>query len=243
MTTPDRPTAAGVFVVRDPDVCAALEQLLAPHRTEPAPAPAPAPADTTPSQIAALMADAEARAAELTGEPTAHLPEDATIEQLLDHVHLDGQSLSKQDLADARDAHAEISERLRIVEVARARAERDLDDTTAQLKDALAKVTDLETDVATAGRERELADGELNKLRKTIGDLHDDLEEARKAPPAPRATGSRLVDKRSFTALADRMDNQARTQPKDIGDVLRLAARAVRDEVTAVYGPAGKKAS
>lgn len=241
MTESTRPAAAGVFIVRDPDVCAALEQLLAPHRTDRAPAPV---GDDGASRVATLMDAAEARAAELAGAPASHLPENATIEQLLDYVHLDGQSRSQQDLADARDAHADLSERLRVTEVALARANRDLDDTTAQLKDALAKIADLETDVATAGRERELADGELAKLRKTIGDLHDDLGKARKAPPAPRATGSRIADKRAFASLADLMENQARgAKSVDAAGTLRLAARAVRDEIDRVYGSTERKAS
>jgi len=241
MTETTRTAAAGVFVVRDPDVCAALEQLLAPHRTDRAAAPA---GDDGASRVAALMDVAEARAAELAGALTSHLPENATIEQLLDYVHLDGQSRSQQDLADAREAHADLSERLRVTEVALARANRDLDDTTAQLKDALAKVTDLETEVATTGRERELADGELAKARKTIGDLHDDLEKARKAPPAPRATGNRIADKREFAALAELMENQARSaKSADARDTLRLAARAVRAEIAKVYGPTERKAS
>lgn len=242
MTETTRPAAAGVFVVRDPDVCAALEQLLAPHRTE----PAPAPADTSSSQIAALVADAAAVAAELTCDPTATYE---SVGQMLEHVdaraRLTGEAAGRdQAAAESRERSEAMDDRVRRAESAVAHAERDLDTTRGQLQDALARIADLETDVATAGRERELADGELAKLRKTIGQLHDDLEKARKAPPAPRATGSRVADKRAFASLADLMENQARgAKSVDAAGTLRLAARAVRDEIDRVYGSTERKAS
>ncbi|WP_010540398.1 hypothetical protein [Dietzia alimentaria] len=236
MTTTQRPTAAGVFIVRDADVCAALEQLLAPHRI-----------DEGAARATEMLNSAEAHASKLTGDPASHLPE--TIEQLLDHVHKDGQTRSKQDLADARDQRDALAKKLRdtekeirVSESSIARTERDLDEANAQLKDALAKITSLESDVATAGRDSELAEGELNKLRNTVADLHSKLEKTRATPAPAVTTGSRNADKKAFDALATRMDNQALGQPKSVGDVLRLAARAIRDEIDTVYANT-KKAS
>lgn len=241
MTETTRPAAAGVFVVRDPDVCAALEQLLEPHRTD----RAPTPTDDGTHHVAALMADAEKYVTELTDIRPDHLPERATIETLLALVHTEGISTGReQATSEGREQSEAMDDRVRRAESALARAERDLDTTRGQLQDALAKIAALETDVATAGRERELANGELAKARKTIGDLHDDLEKTRKAPPAPRATGSRIADKRAFAALADLMENQARgAKSADATGTLRLAARAVRDEIDRVYGPTERKAA
>lgn len=211
MTTPDRPTAAGVFVVRDPDVCAALEQLLAPHRTEPA-----APADTSSAKIAALMAAAEAAAAALGGDPTNTLPPDATIEQILDHVHTAGHVQGRAlAVAERREEEAEAAESVRRAESSAAHAERQLDQANEQLRAALAKVAELESRPAAAAE----------------------------APRKPRGNSPRAQDRDAFTDLARRMDEQARTQPKPRADVLRIAAKYLRDEIEAVYGAAGKKAS
>lgn len=194
-------TAAGVFVVRDPAVCAALEQLLVPHRTD--------STDDGSAAIAKLMADAEARAAELTGEPTGHLPPDTTIEQLLDYVHRDGQDLSKDSLAEAQDQRGTLNTRLSDAEAALHRADGELTATSGLLQDALAKIAELE---------------------------------ARPAGRRPNVSVARNSDQKAFVALADRLDREALSQPQTPATVLRLASKAVRDEISIVYGNAERKA-
>lgn len=259
MTTFDRPTAAGVFVVRDPDVCAALEQLLAPHRTTTTVA--------RQSDDTALLAAAQRHAVNLIAGPDETPPVGETIEQVLDRVH--GSAFSEgraQATAAAREAaeekidnevrerihhleaEAEQTQRLLAQAVADLEAERTARRAADQEADQLkARIVDLQTDLATTGRELELANGQVRTLRERVDELHSDLDEARKAPPAPlapRATGSRIADKRAFSALAELMENQARVaKSADARDTLRLASRAVRDEIAKVYGPGGKKAS
>lgn len=204
----ERPaTAAGVFVVRDPAVCAALEQLLAPHRTD--------TTDDGSAAIVTLMADAEARAAELTGEPTGHLPPDATVEQLLEHVdakaRLDGLIKGReQATAEGRTWSEEMQDRVRRAEAAVARAEREVENSREDLEQALAKIAELE--VRPSGR------------RPTVSAL-------------------RLKDQESFAALADRLDREAMSQTKTPAAVLRIASKAVRDELAVIYGNTERTAS
>ncbi|MGN0100731.1 MAG: hypothetical protein ACI39C_07310 [Dietzia sp.] len=267
MTAPERPAAGGVFVVRDPDLCDAIAVMLEPHRTTPAPQPAARGVDGS-DRAAALMAAAQAHARGITTEYEGTLATDATIEQILGYVYVAGLSQGQEKGADdALSQLREATERNRRLESDLAQAVRAQEKTYEQLRDALAKIADLEanppepaepdadltariveleTEVATAGRDLELAEGEVRKLRETVAGLHADLDKARKAPPAapaPRATGSRIADKRAFSDLADRIDNQARGQSKDLSTGMRLAARGLREEIAAVYGPAGKKAS
>lgn len=254
MTDTARPPA-GVFVVRDPGVCAALEQLLEPHRTD-------AAASVRQADTAALLATAQSHAASLIANPDEAPPAGETIEQVLDRVH--GSAFSEgraQATAEGREWSETMAVRVR-------RADRDTEDANAHLRDALSKIADLEasrpdpaeadvelrariveleTEAATTGRDLELAEAEVRKLRDTVAELHADLEKARKtpsAPPAPRATGTRIADRKAFADLADLMDNQARAaKSADATHTLRLAARAVRKEIVAVYGSEGKKAS
>lgn len=116
MNRSDRPTAAGVFVVRDPQVCAALETMLAPHRT-----------DTTSAGGDEIMVRARTYLAEKM--ETSPGP-DTTIEEIL-------------DLAYAA-ADRETQDRIRAAETATAHAEHELDQTRQQLQDAIAKIAELE---------------------------------------------------------------------------------------------------
>ncbi|WP_404851105.1 hypothetical protein [Dietzia kunjamensis] len=201
MTETTRPAAAGVFIVRDPDVCAALEQLLEPHRTE----PAPAPADTSSSQIAALVADAAAVAAELTCNPTATYE---SVGQMLEHVdaraRLTGEAAGReQATAEGREWSEAMDDRVRRAESAVAHSERELDQTRGQLQDALARIAELEARPGTR--------------RSTVSAL-------------------RLKDQAAFSDLARRMETNALSQPKVRAEVLRIAAKGIRDEIAAVYG-------
>ena len=202
-TIDDRPTAAGVFVVRDPDVCAALEQLLAPHRTIAAPAPQP--------NGNALLTAAQRHAATLIAGPDDTPPAGETIEQVLDRVH--GSAFSEgraQATEEGREWSEAMDDRVRRAESAVAHSERELDQTRGQLQDALAKIAELE---------------------------------ARPGTRRPTVSALRLKDQAAFADLARRMEDNARSQPKPRAEVLRIAAKYLRDEITAVYGPDGKKAS
>lgn len=75
--TPDRPTAAGVFVVRDPAVCAALERVLAPHRATAVAAP-------ESNDMAEVLQERALRAE--TAAAHAERDLDATRQQLQDVV-------------------------------------------------------------------------------------------------------------------------------------------------------------
>lgn len=133
---PDRPTAAGVFVVRDPAVCAALEQLLEPHRTDRTPAP---------SGGDGLMDRARAHLA-LLEVPVA---DDATIEGALDHVYTAAHNAGRaQATAEGREWSESMQERARRADSAVAHAERDLDHANMQLQAALAKIAKLEANPA-----------------------------------------------------------------------------------------------
>lgn len=217
MTTPDRPAAAGVFIVRDPAICAALEQLLAPHRTD----STPADADNGSSRVAALMADAEARAAELVGDPTDTLAPDATIEQILDHVHqaghVNGHALATSEAVEENDA---LTGRLRRTEVNLAHADREYEKTTAQLRDAVARIAELEARNADMAK---------------VADL-----EARPQTRRPTVSALRLKDQSSFASLARRMEDQSIGKDKPIADTLRVAAGWLRREIDTVYGPEAK---
>lgn len=207
-TIDDRPTAAGVFVVRDPDVCDALEQLLAPHRTD----RAPAPVVDDSARIEALIAEAAPYAAELAGDPTASYE---SIGQMLEHVHARAHDAGhakgrEKATAEGREWSEAMDDRVRRAESAVAHSERELDQTRGQLQDALARIAELE---------------------------------ARPGTRRPTVSALRLKDQAAFADLARRMEDNARSQPKPRAEVLRIAAKYLRDEITAVYGPDGKKAS
>lgn len=229
MTAPAHPTAAGVFVVRDPAVCAALEQLLAPHRTDPT---LTAPAS---SQGAVLMADAEARAAELTGDPTDNLAPDATIEQLLNHVHEDGLTRGREaEFKTQSNRREELAAGLRRAETDLSHAEKQLDETTAQLQDALAKIAALEkaaitTAVPDAG-ELEAERARHAETRARLADVEADLEqttqERNDAHAAATGRGTALDQARAeLTELRAEM-NTPRPQASPSRPVPVPAARA-----------------
>lgn len=137
MTSPhasDRPAAAGVFVVRDPEVCAALETMLAPHRTDHSPTPGDDGAD--------LMARALAY---VGAHMTISAGKDATIEELLDAVYATARDVGReQAAAEHRKSAEQDQDRLHETQSDLAATEQDLDATRQQLQDALAKITELE---------------------------------------------------------------------------------------------------
>lgn len=142
---PNRPAAAGVFVVRDPEVCAALETMLAPHRTD----RAQSPAEDGSAAVDGLMAAAAIHAAGLAGtDPTGFSPE-TTVEGLLTHVHVHafaaGKASGRTEASTAGCERAEeIQDRARRAEAAVAHAERDVENTREDLKKELAKIAELE---------------------------------------------------------------------------------------------------
>lgn len=120
-----------MFVVRDPEVCAALETMLAPHRT-----------DTTPARGDEIMGRARAH---LGSTMTITTDADATIEELLDTVYTTARGDGRgQAASEHRESSMETQERLREAESDLAHTERELDQTRQQLQDALAKVAELE---------------------------------------------------------------------------------------------------
>lgn len=115
------------------------------------------------------------------------------------------------------------------------------DETTAKLVQAesdLAQTTrDLETTRETLAAEK----AALHEAGREISELRRRLDTVGHATAAD-GDNARTQDRKAFEALAIRMEQQALSQNKTVADVLRLAARAVRDELGAVYAPA-KKAS
>ena len=111
-----------------------------------------------------------------------------------------------------------------------------------------ARVVELETEVAQTTRDLENTRETLAAKKDALNQSQRDVRELRrKLDTVGHATAhagddARNRDRKAFEALAVRMEQQAMSQNKTVGDVLRLAARAVRDEITAVYSPA-KKAS
>lgn len=236
---PDRPAAAGVFVVRDPEVCAALETMLAPHRTD------HSPVDNGPAAVEALLANAAARVSELTGMPAAGLPAGPTVEDLLDLAYTEGTVAGQQKAASEGQ---EWSERQ-----------------TSLVSGLEKQVEQLQFDLATAVEQleasRKLHSSEADELQDSkhalqtdlahaehrITELERDLTKAKNvAPVAPKPLDGRTArgkDRKAFAKLADRMDREALSQSKTVAGVLRTAAKSVRDEIEIVYGHAGRAAS
>lgn len=135
---PDRPNGAGVFVVRDPGVVAALEALLQPHYTGPVAAPDGPTADD-------IVATAVARARGLL-DVEIPFADEATIEHIVDYVHAKALDAGRQQATAEGRTHAEdLQDRLTQAETSVAHAERRVDKAHEQLEAALAKITDLET--------------------------------------------------------------------------------------------------
>lgn len=130
MNRSDRPTAAGVFVVRDPQVCAALETMLAPHRT-----------DHTPDRDCEIMHRARTH---LATAKTINPDPDSTIEDLLDLTYSSAYTAGHSQGASEQPATTkETQDRLREAETSLSHTERDLDQTRQQLQDALDKIAEL----------------------------------------------------------------------------------------------------
>lgn len=125
----------------------------------------------------------------------------------------------------------------------------ELEATYEQTQQLLARaVADLEAE-RTARREEHdqkysrLVDTEaaLARADLTINAMEAELATARDEASKPTPIGAaasvaRDEDRAAFAALADRLDREAVAKSKVLADVLRLAARAVRDEITTVYG-------
>lgn len=115
------------------------------------------------------------------------------------------------------------------------------DETTAKLVAA-------ESDLAQTSRELEGARAELERVREELTENRRELTKLR-TQPAPatvkplHGNSARAKDRDAFAALARRMETNAMSQTKVPAEVLRIAARAVRDEIEKVYGTSGKRAS
>lgn len=133
----------------------------------------------------------------------------------------------EQDIGQTQDLLAQSTGKLA--------AEREAHDETT------AKLVAAESDLAQTTRDLEKARGDLAKATK-------DLAAAAAAEPAAQpkplhGNSTRAKDRDAFAALARRMETNAMSQTKVPAEVLRIAARAVRDEIETVYGTSGKKAS
>lgn len=238
--TPDRPTAAGVFVVRDPAVCSALEALLQPHYT----GPAPGTLVTAPSG-AAVLADAIAHATDLLGKPTGALSEYTGIEPLLDLAYTEGNVAGQtKAAAEGREWSAQQTSLVSGLEKQVEQLQVDLATAVEQLE-ASRKLHSSEADELQDSKHALQTD--LAHAEHRITELERDLAKAKDvAPVAPKPLDgrtSRGKDRKAFAALADRMDREALSQSKTVAGVLRTAAKSVRDEIAIVYGHADRAAS
>lgn len=147
----------------------------------------------------------------------------------------------QEDLGQTQDLLAQSTAKLA--------AERKAHDETT------AKLVTAESDLAQTSRELEGARTELERVRTELERVREELTENRReltklrTQPAPatvkplHGNSTRAKDRDAFAALARRMETNAMSQTKVPAEVLRIAARAVRDEIETVYGTAGKKAS
>lgn len=243
---PDRPAAAGVFVVRDPEVCAALETMLAPHRTD------HSPADNGPAAVEALLADAAARVSELTGIPTAVLPEALptapTVEDLLDLAYTEGTVAGQQKAAsEGREWSERQTSLVSGLEKQVEQLQFDLATAVEQLKASRNLHKQARSEADELQDSKHALETDLAHAQKLLDDLDAELEKVKASTPTgPKPLDGRTArgkDRKAFLDLADRMERQALTQPKDRAAVLRVAAQGVRDEIATVYGDTGKKAS
>lgn len=145
---------------------------------------------------------------------------------------------------ESNDLSEVLQERARRAETAAARAERDLDATRQQIQDALAElvaVKDFREAKATAERD-ERANAET---RQQLEEAQAQVAKLAARPDGRRPTVSalRLKDQEAFAALADRLDREAMSQSQTPAAVLRIASKAVRDEIAVIYGNAERKAS
>lgn len=198
------------YIVQDPTLREQLAGILEPFRST---KPGPPSSNDRVKDREALRA-AESRIAELEQD----------IGQTQDLL---AQSTTR--LAAEREAHDETTAKLVAVESDLAQTARELDKTAGKLDQARTQVT---------GR-----DDALSRARAEITDLHAQLNTARATAatvkPLP-SNQARAKDRDAFATLARRMEDQAKTKSKGVGDILRIAARAVRDEIDTVYGPAAK---
>lgn len=133
----------------------------------------------------------------------------------------------EQDIGQTQDLLAQSTAKLAV--------EREKHDETA------ACAVKVEADLAETTRELEKVRGDLAKATR---DLASAAGAAPAAQPKPlHGNSARAKDRDAFAALARRMETNAMSQTKVPAEVLRIAARAVRDEIEKVYGTSGKKAS
>lgn len=210
---PDRPPAAGVFIVQDLPLRMQLADLLEPFRS------------TKPARPASndRVKDREAlRAAE---NRIAALEQD--IGQTQDLL-----AQSTTALAAERLAHGGTTLKLDAATADLATAGKELDRVTSKLDQAQTQVVGRDAALARAH-------AELTKLRAELNTVP--TGKLRPAESATGTT-SRGRDRDAFASLARRMEDQAKTKTGDVADTLRVAAGFMRREIDTVYG-AGKKAS
>lgn len=231
-----RPSAAGVFVVRDPDVCAALEALLQPHYT----GPPPAILQTAPSGTAVLAA-ATAHATELLAKPSGFFDEYTEVAPILDLIYAEALRTGRQEAStEGREWSEHQTGLVSSLEKQVEELQDDLTEAVKKLEQARTEATDLLE--AKVDLETNLAQAEHR-----ITGLERDLAKAQAAPPAaPKPVDARTTrgkDRNAFADLADRMDREAMSQNKTVASVLRTAANSVRQEIEMVYGTGKRKAS
>lgn len=131
----------------------------------------------------------------------------------------------EQDIGQTQDLLAQSTAKLAV--------EREKHDETASC------AVKVEADLAETTRELEKVRGDLAKATRDLA-----TAAAPAAQPKPlHGNSARAKDRDAFAALARRMETNAMSQTKVPAEVLRIAARAVRDEIEKVYGTSGKKAS
>lgn len=240
---PDRPAAAGVFVVRDPEVCSALEALLQPHYT----GPAPGTLVTAPSG-AAVLADAIAHATELLGKPTGALSEYTGIEPLLDLAYTEGNVAGQtKAAAEGREWSAQQTSLVSGLEKQVEQLQVDLATAVEQIEASRKLHKQARSEAEELQDSKHALQTDLAHAEHRITELERDLTKAKNvAPVAPKPLDGRTArgkDRKAFAALADRMDREALSQSKTVAGVLRTAAKSVRDEIEIVYGHADRAAS
>lgn len=140
----------------------------------------------------------------------------------------------EQDIGQTQDLLAQSTSQLAAEKAAH-------EETRAGLADAM-RDHEQTTRMLEGGR------AELERVREELTENRRELTKLR-TQPAPatvkplHGNSTRAKDRDAFAALARRMETNAMSQTKVPAEVLRIAARAVRDEIETVYGTSGKRAS
>lgn len=149
-----------------------------------------------------------------------------------------GGARERQALRDAEKRIAGLETELGQTQDLLSRSTVELNAERARHDEASGHLVAVETDLANTSRELAEARNELGHSVRARQLLSEDLAEAKAAATSAASDAARARDRKAFDALAARMEQQALSQSNSVADVLRLAARAVRDEIGTVYGTA-----